>query len=215
MQKFWKDVLQYVWVCSVIGFALWVIYFILSYVFHQMFNSDFFSYDSLSQTIIIALIGGVASGLLVEVSSKHFILISRSETTSLEKNEIQRPDVTNYMNPSNCTSANEMDNFCKSVIAWKVAASRKDEMFTLFKENPYYLMGFLAYLTQKNIEESKKIERRITRLTVITAIIALGSMIFAMYSVKNEFFISTTITVVILLLAVWYVDYKFKANTEN
>ena len=99
------------------------------------------------------------------------------------KMEIDSPvknELSSHQNPS----IDNIDNFCKSVIAWKVSASKKDEMFALFKDNPYYLIGYLTYITQKDVEETKTLQNKILRLTKIMGIIAAGTLVFAIYSIN-------------------------------
>ncbi|MGA2120793.1 MAG: hypothetical protein ABSG49_01970 [Methanoregula sp.] len=91
--------------------------------------------------------------------------------------------------PPTNTSQSDIDEFCKSVIAWKVSATKKDEIFELFRDNPYYLMGYLAYITKKDIEETKALQKKIIGFTLVSIIVAAGSMAFAGYAINPAFII--------------------------
>jgi hypothetical protein len=91
--------------------------------------------------------------------------------------------------PLSDASKSDIDNFCKSVIAWKVSATAKEEIFELFRDNPYYLMGYLAYITKKDIEETKALQKKIVALTLVALIIGMGTMVFAGYSINPVYII--------------------------
>ncbi len=104
----------------------------------------------------------------------------------------------------------DIESFCKSVIAWKVSATEKDEIFQLFKDNPYYLMGYLAYITKVNIDETKALQKKIIAFTLVSLIIAMGSMVFTGYSINPVFFIPGLGVYAMVLFGVWYVLKKSK-----
>src|SRR5208283_5587085 len=91
--------------------------------------------------------------------------------------------------PPSDISKSDIDDFCKSVIEWKISATEKDEIFQLFRENPYYLMGYLAYITKKDIEETKALQNKIIAFTLVSIIIAMGSMAFTGYAINPVFFV--------------------------
>jgi|GEM_PF-6542647 len=201
-----NGVLRYITAASVIGIGVYVYYIVLNYVFHQMFSSNLFQSDPLSENIIISLIGGLASGLLVYAYSKSGVDDTENvhQHVESEVNSTVREELPSPQHPNE----DDIDKFCRSIIAWKVSASRKDEMFTLFRDNPYYLLGYLTYITQKNIEETKILQKRIVKLTMMMAIIALGTMGYAMYAINPVFFVPGVILSIILIVAIWYVPKK-------
>ena len=75
-------------------------------------------------------------------------------------------------------------------------------MFALFKDNPYYLIGYLTYITQKDVEETKTLQNKILRLTKIMGIIAAGTLVFAIYSINSQFIGYGLIVAVMILVAV-------------
>ncbi|MCX6684907.1 MAG: hypothetical protein NTZ37_09305 [Methanoregula sp.] len=91
------------------------------------------------------------------------------------------------------------------MIAWKVSATEKDATFNLFRENPYYLVGYLAYITKKEIDESKALQKRIIALTMVSLIIGLGSMVFTGYAINPLFFVPSLGVYALILIRVWYV----------
>ncbi|MGB7787944.1 hypothetical protein, partial [Methanoregula sp.] len=112
--------------------------------------------------------------------------------------------------PPSDISKSDIDNFCKSVIEWKVSATEKDEIFQLFRENPYYLMGYLAYITKKDIEETKALQKKIIAFTLVSIIIAMGSMAFTGYAINPVFFVSGLGVYALVLFGVFYVMRKSK-----
>jgi hypothetical protein len=198
-------VLRYIISASVVGIGVYVYYIVLNYVFHQMFSSSLFPSDSISENILIALIGGLASGLLVYAYSKN---IDESENVHQHGNTEIRSTGIDELSQHQNPDIDDIDNFCRSVIAWKVSASKKDEMFTLFKDHPYYLIGYLTYITQRNIEETKILQKRLVKLTMMMAIIAVGTMGYAMYAINPVFFVPGVILAIMLVVAIWYVPKK-------
>lgn len=108
-------------------------------------------------------------------------------------------------------SESDIDDFCKSVIAWKVSATKKDEIFQLFKDNPYYLMGYLAYLTKRDIEETKDLQRRTFAFMFITVIVGYGALIIAVYALAKEFIVPGLLVVTVILLMVIYISLTWKS----
>jgi hypothetical protein len=98
----------------------------------------------------------------------------------------------------------DIDTFCKSVIAWKVSATKKEGMFQLFMDNPYYLMGYLAYITKVNIDETKILQNKIIAFTIVSIIIAMGSMAFTGYAIHPEFIIPGIGVYAIVMIGVFY-----------
>lgn len=104
-------------------------------------------------------------------------ILKRIDKSDRDLNELTstvKIGVNTYQNPS----IEDIDTFCKSVLAWKVAASKKSEMFDIFRDNPYYLMGFLTYITQKNIEESKTLQKEIRKLTIVALFFSCAAVGF-------------------------------------
>lgn len=109
------------------------------------------------------------------------------------------------------TSQSDIDDFCKSVIAWKVSATKKDEIFQLFKDNPYYLMGYLAYLTKRDIEETKDLQRRTFAFMFISIIVGYGTLIIAIYALTKEFIVPGLIVSMVVLLMIIYTSLTWKS----
>ncbi|MDD1686035.1 hypothetical protein [Methanoregula sp.] len=151
---------------------------------------------------ILAFIVAMVAFIAILRYSK-IINISKVESTS----EITPESSTEERIPSSPTEFPEtdIDEFCKSVIAWKVSATKKEEIFQLFKDNPYYLMGYLTHITQQNINQTKSLQKKTIGLTAIALILAAGSMAIAMYGIGSEFFggiISVSVAVILGMIGV-------------
>ncbi|MDD1701312.1 MAG: hypothetical protein LUQ04_11065 [Methanoregula sp.] len=71
----------------------------------------------------------------------------------------------------------DIEKFCNEVIMWKTAACKRDEIFSLFRENPYYLFGYLCYSVRKNEERQNNLNLVLLGLTaasIFTSLAALG-----------------------------------------
>lgn len=75
----------------------------------------------------------------------------------------------------------DVDDFCKDIIAWKVAATKKDEIFELFKEKPSYFFGFLIYQLRQN-------EKRNSKIQVATLILSISSLFLAFTAIGMTFY---------------------------
>jgi hypothetical protein len=80
----------------------------------------------------------------------------------------------------------DMEKFCNEVIKWKTTACKKDEIFKIFQENPYYLFGYFCYIAKKNEEAQKNTSLVLRGLSVISAIIAFTALGATLYQSMDK-----------------------------
>jgi hypothetical protein len=177
-----------------------------------IFVSLLFVLDKNPLTVGPYLIGfGAFIAVIVSVNvvvQSHREKVNRSKAVKIPEMSLAPP--TNDTNSPDNLKESDIDDFCKSVIAWKVSATKKDEIFQLFKDNPYYLMGYLAYITKKDIEETKALQKKIIGFTMVSIIIAIGSMAFAGYAIDSAFFIPGMGVYALVLFGIFHVLNKSK-----
>lgn len=194
------------WLIISCGFGLFLS--ITLFILHEVYVGSFFQLDPAWKDVALAVISGLISGLCV-----YFYTESTRKSLKFDQNlnrPIDKPSSEEQIKSQSPKSPidDEIKSFCESVIAWKVSASKKAEMFTLFKDNPYYLMGYLTYITQKNIEETKILQKQTLVLTGVMAVLATGSVGMALYAVGSQYYPSAVVILVIVAISIWFIPKK-------
>jgi uncharacterized membrane protein YqjE len=208
-----KEIIKYIlfWLLITLVFAGFLVVSLIG--LHEVYIGSFFPLDTAWKDIALAIISGIISGFCVyfyTTGIKTSLKIDQ-EPKGMPIEKVNSKDQIKFQSQKYPTE-NDIEIFCKSIIAWKVSASKKDEMFTLFKDNPYYLIGYFTFITQKNIEETKILQIKTIILTVVMAIIAIGSMCLAIYTIGPQYYLNGVILSVVVLIAIWYVIYRYGGN---
>lgn len=77
-------------------------------------------------------------------------------------------------------------------------------MFKIFKENPYYLIGYLTFITRNNMEETKALQQKTFAFMFLSFISAAGSLSMAAYAVNlHNYPYAVGILVIVVVAGLW------------
>ncbi|MCX6684773.1 MAG: hypothetical protein NTZ37_08630 [Methanoregula sp.] len=110
----------------------------------------------------------------------------------------------------------DIEKFCNEVISWKVQATKKDEIFNLFKDNPYYLFGFFTYKTLQNEKINQRMQSIILLFSATALILAFVAVTMTFYqSINKPEFPWVATSFVFASLGIYYLFSKFFKKMEQ
>jgi len=167
-----------------------------------------FIIDGLTLSFLAGIFAFVVAMIALIAILRYSKIINITNGVSVPEITPSPPAKKIILSPQSDITESDIDTFCKSVITWKVSATEKEEIFNLFKDNPHYLIGYLAYITKKDIDETRALQKKIINFTLVSLIIGMGSMVFTGYAINPVFFLPGLGVYALVLIGVYSVVKK-------